>query len=93
MKKNFTPFERSLKDKMEQFEFPYEQGAWTGLQHRLGMAKSGGSVWIVSLISTVIVLSGGAIALYRQQHIPTSAKRAEVSERYVMPISSIYLTV
>jgi PKD repeat protein len=74
---------------MEQFEFPYEQGAWAGLQHRLGMAKSGGSVWIVSLISTVIVLSGGAIALYRQQHIPTSAKRAEVSERYVMPISSI----
>ena len=89
MKKNFTPFERSLKDKMEQFEFPYEQGAWAGLQHRMGMAKSGGSVWIVSLISTVIVLSGGAIALYRQQHMPTSAKRADVSERYVMPISSI----
>lgn len=89
MKKNFTPFERSLKDKMEQFEFPYEQGAWAGLQHRLGMAKSGGSVWIVSLISTVIVLSGGAIALYRQQHIPTSAKRAEVSERYVTPITAI----
>jgi PKD repeat protein len=89
MKKNFTPFERSLKDKMEQFEYPYEQGAWAGLQHRLGMAKSGGSVWIVSLISTVIVLSGGAIALYRQQHIPTSAKRAEVSERYVTPITAI----
>ena len=89
MKKNFTPFERSLKDKMEQFEFPYEQGAWAGLQHRMGMAKSGGSVWIVSLISTVIVLSGGAIALYRQQHMPTSAKRADVSERYAMPISSI----
>ena len=63
MKKNFTPFERSLKDKMEQFEFPYEQGPWAGLQDRMGMAKSGGSVWIVSLISTVIVLSGGAIAL------------------------------
>lgn len=89
MKKNFTPFERGLKDKMEQFEFPYEQGAWEGLQQRMGMAKSGGSVWIVSLISTVIVLSGGAIALYRQQHMPTSAKRAEVSERYAMPISSI----
>jgi PKD repeat protein len=89
MKKNFTPFERSLKDKMEQFEFPYEQGAWAGLQHRMGMAKSGGSVWIVSLISTVIVLSGGAVALYRQQHVPTSAKRAEVSERYSTPIKAI----
>ncbi|MFN5621333.1 MAG: PKD domain-containing protein [Flavobacteriales bacterium] len=89
MKKNFTPFERGLKDKMEQFEFPYEQGAWAGLQHQMGMAKSGGSVWIVSLISTVVVLSGTAIAIYRQQHVPSTAKKAEISERLSSPITSI----
>lgn len=89
MKNNYTPFERGLKDKMDQFEFPYEQGAWAGLQHRMGMAKSGGSVWIVSLISTVIVLSGSAIALYRQQHVPSTATKAVVSERYSSPVTSI----
>jgi PKD repeat protein len=89
MKKNFTPFERGLKDKMEQFEFPYEQSAWTGLQHRMGMAKSGGSVWIVSFVSTVLVLSAGAIGLYRQQHVPSSATKADISQRLSSPIANI----
>jgi PKD repeat protein len=89
MKNNFTPFERGLRDKMEQFEFPYEQGAWTGLQHRMGMAKSGSSVWIVSLVSTIMVLSVGAISLYRQQHVPSSAKKADLSERLYTRITTI----
>jgi PKD repeat protein len=80
MKKNFTPFERGLKDKMEKFEFPYEQGSWTLLQRQMGMAKTGGTVWVFSLVSTILVLSGGAVALYRSQHVPSVAKKASTQE-------------
>jgi PKD repeat protein len=85
MKKNFTPFERNLRDKMDGHELPYEQSAWVALQRQMGLAKSGSSVWIVSLISTVIALSGGAIALYRHQHSPAFAQKAQTSERFAVP--------
>ncbi len=90
MKKNFTPFEHSLKDKMEKFEFPYEQGSWTLLQRQMGMAKTGGTVWIFSLVSTILVLSGGAVALYRSQHVPSTAKKASTQEHCA--ISSLSIT-
>lgn len=88
MKKNFTPFERSLKEKMEGHEMPYEQASWVALQRHMGMAKSGSSVWIVSLISTILALSGGAIALYRHQHTPTFAQKAQTTERFAQAITT-----
>lgn len=89
MKKNFTPFERGLKDKMENFEFPYEQGAWALLQREMGMAKTGGSVWIFTLVSTILVLSGGAIALYRHQHSPSQANRATTTMHLPRTLATI----
>lgn len=90
MKKNFTSFERKLKDTLEGHEMPYEQASWVALQRQMGMAKSGGSVWLVSLISTIIALSGGAIALYRHQHTPAFAFKAQTNERF--PESVITIT-
>jgi PKD repeat protein len=89
MKKNFTPFERELKDKLEGHEMPYEHASWVALQRHMGMAKSGSSVWLVSLISTIIALSGGAIALYRHQHTPTFASKAQTNERFSKSVTTI----
>ena len=88
MKKNFTPFERHLREKMEGHEMPFEPASWAALQRQMGMAKSGNSVWIVSLISTILALSGGAIALYRHQHTPTFARKASTSERFVIGVTN-----
>jgi PKD repeat protein len=88
MKKNLTPFERSLQKKMESHELPYEPAAWAGLQRHMGMAKTGSSVWIVSLVSTIIALSGGGFALYRHQHTPSSAMKASVDERFSIAIAN-----
>jgi PKD repeat protein len=88
MKKNFTPFERNLREKMEGHEMPYEPASWASLQRQMGMAKSGNSVWIVSLISTILALSGGAIALYRHQHTTTFAQKASTSERFVIGVTN-----
>jgi PKD repeat protein len=82
MKKSFTRFEQNLRDKLEGHEMPYEHSSWVALQRQMGMAKGGSSVWIVSLISTVLVLSGGAIALYQQQHTPSHAKAASTESRF-----------
>lgn len=89
MKKNFTPFERNLKEKMEGHEMPYEHASWVALQRQMGIAKGGSSVWIVSLVSTVLVLTGGAIALYRHQHSPSYAKVASSENRFETGILSI----
>jgi PKD repeat protein len=82
MKKSFTPFERNLREKLEGHEMPYEHSSWVALQRNMGMAKGGSSVWIFSLISTVLVLSGGAIALYQHQHTPSNAKVASTENRF-----------
>ena len=88
MKKNFTPFERKLRDTIEGHEIPYEPSSWITLQRQLGIAKGGNSVWVISLISTVIALSGGAIALYRNQHTPTFAQKATTSERFAVVVTN-----
>ncbi len=88
MKKNLTPFERSLQQKMQSHELPYEQEAWVSLQRQMVMAKTGGSVWIISLISTIIALSGGAFALYRHQHTPSTAMKASVPERFATALTN-----
>jgi PKD repeat protein len=54
----------------------------------MGMAKSGNSVWIVSLISTILALSGGAIALYRHEHTPTFAQKASTQERFTTVVTN-----
>lgn len=82
MKKNLTPFEQSLKNKLDQFEMPYEQSAWVALQRQAVMARTGNSVWIVSLISTILVLSAAATAIYRHRHVPSTAQRAVKETRF-----------
>jgi PKD repeat protein len=89
MKKNFTPFERNLREKIEGHEMPYESGSWVALQRQMGMAKSGSSVWVISLISTILALSGGAIALYRHEHTPTFAQKVSTQARFTTPVTKI----
>jgi len=88
MKKNFTPFERNLRETMYGHEMPYEHSSWVALQRQMGMTKTGNSVWLVSLISTIIVLSGGAMALYRHQHTPALAGKAISNERFAKAITN-----
>jgi PKD repeat protein len=88
MRKNFTPFERSLREKMEEHAMPYEHTSWNALQRQMGMAKIGNSVWIVSLISTILALSGGAVALYHHQHTSTFAQKANTSERFAIHVTN-----
>jgi PKD repeat protein len=88
MKKNFTPFERNLKETMEGHEMPYEHASWVALQREMGLAKSGSSVWVVSLVSTILALSGGAIALYRHEHTPALAQKASTQERFATTVTT-----
>jgi PKD repeat protein len=88
MKKNFTPFERNLREKMEGHEMPYEHSSWVALQHQMGMAGSSRSVWVISLISTIMVLSGWAIALYRHQHTPAFAQQASTQDRFTTAVTT-----
>lgn len=88
MKKSLTPFERSLKEKLEGHEMAYDQASWVDLQRQMGLSKSGKSVWLVSLISTILTLSGGAIALYCHQHSTTAALKACTEARFKNPISN-----
>jgi len=88
MKKSFTPFERSLKEKLEGHEMAYDQGSWVDLQRQMGLSKNGRSVWLVSLISTVLTLSGGAIALYCHQHSTFVALKASTDARFKTPVTN-----
>jgi PKD repeat protein len=88
MKKSLTPFERSMKEKLEGHEMAYDQASWVSLQRQLGLSKSGKSVWLVSLISTVLTLTGGAIALYCHQHAGTSARKASTAMRFKTPVTN-----
>lgn len=89
MRKNLTPFERSLQEKMHHFELPYEPSAWGNLQRQMGMSKTGGFVWLVSLLSTVLALSGGAFALYRHQHSAATACKAFAGTHFENKIVNI----
>ena len=86
MKKSFTPFERSLKEKLEGHEMTYDHASWVDLQRQMGLSKSGRSVWLVSLVSTVLTLSGGAIALYCHQHSTSVALKASTDSRFKTPV-------
>jgi PKD repeat protein len=88
MKKNLSPFERTMKERLEGHEMPYEHSSWVALQRQMGLAKSGSSVWIVSLVSTVMLLSGAAIALYRHQHAPTVAQKASIDLRFPSQVTA-----
>jgi hypothetical protein len=89
MKKKLSPFERTIKERLEGHEMPYEHSAWVALQRQMGLAKSGNSVWIVSLVSTVFLLSGASIALYRHQHTPTIAQKASVDLHFSNQVTAI----
>jgi hypothetical protein len=88
MKKNLSRFEQSLQEKLGNYEMPYEHSSWVSLQRQMGMARTGGSVWIVSLVSTILALSGGAFALYRHQHTPSLAQKASLDSRFAVIISN-----
>jgi PKD repeat protein len=89
MKKNFTPFERNLKEKLESHEMPYDHASWVAIQRQLGIAKSGNAVWLISLISTILTLTGGSIALYCHQHSSSSALKASTNLRFKSPSNGI----
>jgi PKD repeat protein len=88
MKKSFTPFERSLKEKLEGHDMAYDQASWVELQRQMGLTKSGRSVWLVSLISTVLTLSGGSIALYCYQHSSSVALKAVTNPHFKTPVKN-----
>lgn len=88
MKKNLSRFEQSLQEKMGNYEMSYEHSSWVSLQRQMGISKTGGSVWIVSLVSTILVLSGGVFALYRQQHTPSFAQKASLDSRFAVTVSN-----
>ncbi len=89
MKKNLSRFEQSLQEKMGNYEMPYEPSAWVSLHRQIGIARTGGSVWIISLVSTILALSGGAFALYRNQHAPSFAEKAPTEGRFANTITGI----
>jgi PKD repeat protein len=88
MKKSFTPFERSLKEKLEGHDMAYDQASWVDLQRKLRLTKGGSSVWLVSLVSTVLTLSGGAIALYCHQHSTSVALKASTDLRFKTSVTN-----
>lgn len=88
MKKNLSPFERDLKDKMDGYEVPYEHSAWVAQQSQLGVTTSGGSVWIFSLVSTILTLSAASIMLYRHQHTTSVAQKSELRNRFANAVTN-----
>ncbi len=88
MKKNLSPFERDLRDKMDGYEMPYEHSAWAGQQLRMGLTKSVGSVWVVSLVTTILALTAASVTLYRHQHTSTVAQKADLRSRFANSITN-----
>jgi PKD repeat protein len=88
MKTNFTPFERNLREKLEGHEMPYEPASWADIQRQMGIAKSGRSVWLISLVSTIMTLTAGSIALYCHQHSLSSALKASTTPHFNSPTTN-----
>jgi PKD repeat protein len=87
MSKILTPFERNLKEKMNDYEMPYEQRSWFALQRQMSSVNAGHYPWIVALAATILVTAGGAITIYRQRHVPSSAIAASNDGRFENLIS------
>ena len=86
MSKILTPFERHLKEKIADYEMPYEQRSWFALQKTMSLANAGNYPWLVALVATVLVTAGGSIGLYRNQHTPASGNVVITETRFDNPI-------
>lgn len=86
MSKILTPFERHLKEKIADYEMPYEQRSWFALQKTMSLANAGNYPWLVALVATVLVTAGGSIGLYRNQHVPASGNVVITETRFDKPI-------
>jgi PKD repeat protein len=82
MSKILTPFERNLKEKMDDFEMPYEQRSWFFLQRQMSSVNAGHYPWIVALAATILVTAGGAVTIYRHRHVPSTALSASIDGRF-----------
>lgn len=87
MSKILTTFERHLKDKIADYEMPYEQSSWFDIQKSMGGVKSGKYSWVVALLSTVVVTAIGSFAFYHNQYAPASAQSSLAASRFEKIIS------
>lgn len=82
MSKILTPFERNLKEKMADYEMPYEQRSWFLLSKQMNAVNAGNYPWIVALVATILVTAGGAVTIYRHRHVPSTAHKASTDSRF-----------
>ncbi len=86
MSKILTPFERHLKEKIADYEMPYESRSWFAIQKTMSLSKAGNYPWLVALVAAAVVTAGGSIALYHTQHSPSSAHVVITETRFDSPI-------
>lgn len=65
MSNRLSPFDKSLKQVMENYELPYAPSAWKDLEKRLSRSKTGNYAWIVALAAATIFTAGFAFVIYR----------------------------
>ncbi len=87
MSKILTPFERSLKEKMNDYELPYEQRSWFQLQRQMSSVNASHYPWVVALLATIMVTAASSVVVYRHRHVPSAAVAASMNERFEKTIS------
>ncbi|MFK7756149.1 MAG: PKD domain-containing protein [Flavobacteriales bacterium] len=66
MKKNFTDFERSVKEGMEGFEMPFDQTEWQSMQRRMeGKKVSWNNTMAAAVVTALIFMSGLSYVLVK----------------------------
>ncbi len=83
MSKKLTPFESLLKERMADYEAPYDIKSWYGIDKRMNIHTKSNSPWIVALAATLVVSSAIGIGMYNYRNSPSEAMAVNTqSERF-----------
>ncbi len=83
MSKKLTQFESLLKERMADYEAPYDIKSWYGIDKRMNVHAKSNSPWIVALAATLVVSSAIGIGMYKYRNSPSEAMVVNTaSERF-----------
>lgn len=88
MNKDVTQFEHILKQKMTNYEAPYDASSWIGIEKRLGRHAKSYAPWIVALAASLVVTVVFGLVIHNYKHSNSEALAANISSARFESVST-----
>ncbi len=88
MSKKLTQFESLLKEKMAEYEAPYDVKSWYGIDKKMNIHAKSNAPWMVALAATLVVSSAIGIGMYKYRYSPSEAMIVNTSSARFHQVSA-----